>query len=191
MRKFALPALVAALLAAVPAAQAAVYTLSWTGNNSYAMTGSFAFDDALLGTGRINSSVLTAFSINGYQGATAIGSFDLFADGPLVPPDTFNFNFDTTTETFYVGDLSFGLNGQDWGVGAGGTPCNTTGFGFSSGSGSQGLCVGGNWVGASAISVGASTLTASRGTSVPVPVPGTLALAGLALLGVALGRSRR
>lgn len=179
-------ALVLVLLHASPErAEAIAFDISWTGSGGYSMTGMFSYDDSLIGTGRIDETDLDSFMIEGFLGAASIGTFDFFADTPLVGSDTFNFNFDTTTETFFVGGFSGGDDGQDWGVSTGGTSCETTGFGFSSGNGSQGLCDGTGFVGS--IPISSPTLVATRKV---VPEPTILALVGLGLAGLGFARRR-
>jgi hypothetical protein len=123
-------------VAMAPRAEAASFRIDWTGSAGYTMTGLFGFSDALLGTGVIDETQVTSFRIEGFLNAVSVGSWDFFANG-LVGADTFNLNFNTTTLAFVVGGFSSGPTGQDWGVSVGGTTCQATGFGFSSGSGSQ------------------------------------------------------
>lgn len=163
------------------------YNISWTGSGGYSMDGMFSIDDSLLGTGAIDETSLLSFMIEGFQSGISVGTFDLFADAPLQGDDTFNLNFDATTEQFIVGGFSGGPTGQDWGVATGGGSCSTTGFGFSSGNGSQGLCVADSFVGA--IPISQPTLIATR--KAVVPEPGTLALVGAGLLAIGLRRRLR
>ena len=181
-------ALLAVLLSPMAAnADPISYDISWSGDGGYTMTGMFSIDDSLLGTGAIDATALLSFNIEGFLASVSVGTFDFFADAPLIGADTFNFNFDTDLEAFIVGGFSGGPTGQDWGTSTGGGSCSTTGFGFSSGSGSQGLCIGEGWVFASSIPIGSSTLEAAR----TVPEPGTLALLGIGLAGLGLMRRRR
>jgi hypothetical protein len=162
------------------------YDISWTGSGGYTMTGMFSFDDSLLGTGAIDETSVLSLMIEGFLNNVSVGTFDLFGDAPLLGADTFNFNFDTTLETFIVGGFSSSLTGQDWGVSVGGGSCSTSGFGFSSGSGSQGICIAGTGFTGS-VPINSPTLAATRS----VPEPGTLALLGIGLLGLGLSRRRQ
>ena len=167
---------------AVPVA----YDIGWTGSGGYTMSGMFSIDDSLLGTGAIDETSVLSLMIEGFLNGVSVGTWDLFSDG-LAGSDTFNFNFDTTSETFIVGGFSASDTGQDWGVSVGGTSCTASGFGFSSGSGAQGLCVNNTFIGA--VPISQPTLTASR--KVAVPEPGILALFGAGLFGLGLMRRRR
>ncbi len=170
-------------------AEAVSFDILWTGAGNYTMEGSFSYSDSLIGTGRIDETSLTSFNIEGFLSGSSLGTFDLFTDTPLVGSDTFNFNFDSTSETFYTGGYSADDFGQDWGVSVGGGFAATTGFGFSSGSGSQGIA-NPRWLGASSIPVSQSTLIATR-SSDPVPEPATMLLFGTGLIGLAGSRIRR
>ena len=163
------------------------YNISWTGGGGYTIAGMFSFDESLLGTGVIDEGEVLSFMIEGFLNNVSVGTFDFFADGPLAGADQFNFNFDTILESFVVGGFSSGLMGQNWGASSGGSTCATTGFGFSSGSGAQAVCVGGGIVSASFIGIGSSTLASAR----KVPEPGTLALLGIGLVGMGLTRRRK
>lgn len=141
-------------------------------------------DWALANTGVITGSQITSLSIQGFHNGTPIGSWDLSSG---YAGFTFNFNFDTTAMTFPQGGLSTGPDGQDWNVAMGGISCPSPGFGFSSGSGGQALCVDSALV-YDSFRYLAFTLQAVE-ASVPgaAPEPGTLALAAagaLALLGL-------
>ncbi|BCL63191.1 hypothetical protein DGMP_38840 [Desulfomarina profundi] len=178
-----------ALSLVVQQAEAVSFDISWTGAGNYTMEGSFSYSDTLIGTGRIDETSLTSFNIEGFLSGTSLGTFDFFTDTPLLGSDTFNFNFDSTSETFYTGGYSADDFGQDWGVSIGGGFAATTGFGFSSGSGSQGIA-NPSWLSVSSIPVSQSTLIATR-SSDPVPEPATMLLFGTGLIGLAGSRIRR
>ena len=170
-------------------AEAVSFDISWTGAGNYTMDGSFSYSDSLIGTGRIDETNLTGFNIEGFLSGASLGTFDLFTDTPLVGSDIFNFNFDSTSETFYTGGYSSSDFGQDWGVSVGGGLAATTGFGFSSGSGSQGIA-NPHWLEASSIPVSKSTLIATR-SSDPVPEPATLLLFGTGLVGLIASKRKK
>ena len=168
------------------------YDISWTGLTGFSMTGSFSFDDSLLGTGAINESSLLSFNIEGFSNGTLIGSFDPFADSPLLGSDIFNFNFDTTTNQFLIDGTSLATS-QQWGTDISGTSCSTTGFGFESDSVYQSVCFSplGGFLGQSSIPTSSSTLVATRVTPVPLPASGPLSLLGLGLLAIIRCRKPR
>lgn len=171
------------------AAQAATYALSWTGFGTYSMTGSFSFDDALLG-GVITGGDLDDLEISVFQGATLIGTRSIAVDGLGSFAGDFNFNFDSGAEAFQVGGFSGGPNGQDWFTNVGGTLCDTVGF--SSGNSAQGVCVSGLGFFGS-IAIESSTLVAVRQDDpepgvIPLPASLPLLLGGLG--GLALLRRR-
>jgi len=186
MMKFSPGIILAALgtgltISLFPATPASAISLNigWTGANGYTLTGNFSYPDALIGTGRINGSALTSFNIQTFLNGSSLGTWNPSLGG------TFNFNFDTTTETFFVGGTSGSLNGQIWGI-------NSTTVGFVSGSSFQALTSAGAAIDSSFLPVGQSTLTATRAATATVPEPGTVgALALLGLGGLATKRVRR
>lgn len=152
-------------------AHAATYNISWTGSGGYTLSGTFSFDDSLLGTGPIDESDLDELSIEVFlnsvsQGVAEMSSFD--GTNPL------NFNFDTLTGEFLVGGDTSGPTGQAWNF-IGST------VGFASGSNAQLVSVNNHALGSeSQVLVQNSTLSA---TAIPLPSSFTmLALGVLPLL---------
>lgn len=177
--------LIPALLAMAPIpAQAALYDISWTGASGYSLTGSFAFDDTLLGSGSIDETDLDSLIIEGFHNGGSVGSWDWLADG-ITAAANFNFNFDTIGETFLTGGAAASANGQQWNT----SICaNTLDFGFFSGNATQGFCLAdGSTIGL--ILAANSTLTATRITEISEPA--AFALLGLGILGLGLTARRR
>lgn len=172
------------LIVGMSTAQAAIITqdLGWQGPNGYSMSGTFSYSDAL--SGPITGAQLSSLVIDGFLNGSPIGSWDL-ANG--FAGFTFNFNFNATTLLFAQSGNSGGSNGQDWNDTLGGNTCPNPGFGFTSGSAGQGLCVNGSFVSAS-LSDEVFNLTASPASGVPEPATG--ALVGLAALGLFFHRVR-
>ncbi|GJL66839.1 MAG: hypothetical protein NPIRA05_18100 [Nitrospirales bacterium] len=178
---------------------AASYTISWTGGNSYAMTGTFEHADTL--TGVINGTYLDSFSIEGFQNNASLGRWDLASNERS---SSFNFNFDTSTRTFLTGGRSDTSSGQLWNV-----PSNG-GFGFFSGNSSQGVYVNGGHVSASQIIIGSTVTTvgltpstlradlitsngpdSNPGGTVVNPEPSTILLFGTGFAGLLAYRLRK
>ena len=88
----------------------------------------------------ITGAQLSSLVIDGFLSGSPIGSWDL-ANG--FAGFNFNFNFNATTLLFAQSGNSGGSNGQDWNDTLGGNTCPNPGFGFTSGSAGQGLCVNG------------------------------------------------
>jgi len=168
--------------------QAALVDINWVGANGYSMTGQFGFSDSLLGTGVIHAGSLTSFSITGFNGASTIGTWNYFVDG-LAFGNTFNFNFNTTTLTFGQGGALMGLTGEGWNNTGTISSCAT--FGFISGSGGQGLCAGGAFLGASRTTSFVLNASLESSSSTSVPEPGSLFLVGLGMLLAGFGFKRR
>lgn len=161
------------------------FDILWNGSNDYTMTGAFSFSDALINTGNINGSQIDTLFIEGFQGGSSIGSWDM-SDGSVGAVGGFNFNFDTTTEAFLVGGIS-SINGQLWNFGG------DSGFGFGSGQMAQLLTNDGSQMSDSTLDIGLSALSAVQTTVVQttaVPVPAAVWLFGTGLLGL-IGIARR
>ena len=167
-------------LAAAPhTADAILFDISWTGGGNYSMTGMFGYDDSLIGKGAIDEGQIDSLMIEVFLGAVSQGTRDLGTQGMA---GIFNFNFDTSAESFVVGGGSVGIAGQLW------NQCTLGGdVGFVSDSGFQAVCVGGNFIMASFLDVSGSTLTATR----KVPEPSTLALFAFGLAGLGFMTRRR
>ena len=164
-------------------ASAVTYQLSWIGSNGYTLAGLFSYDDSFIDTGIVDETVLNTFMIEGFHNGASLGSWNFMdesylADGSLNPLE-FNFNFNSTTDQFIVGNTGQSLKGQSWNRRA-------TGLGFESGDNHQTLTLDGMALGSEAwINTADSTLTATV-----VPVPAAIYLFASGLLGL-FGISRR
>ena len=157
---------------------AVTFDISWTGANGYSMTGMFSYDDGLIGTGVIDETSIDTLMIEGVNSSGSIGTWNL-TDGTTITD--FNFNFDTTTETFIIGGSSGSTSGQAWNW------KGTFGLGFVSGAPNELFSLDGVDVLDSLIDtrITESTLTATR-TVVPVPAAAYLFGGGILwLFGVA------
>lgn len=85
-----------ATLINIPRADAALFELSWTGNQGYSATGKFSFDDSFLGS-IVTNDQLDSFDISFFNpGGNLLQNFTYdFSD----LSSSFNFNFDTVTNT--------------------------------------------------------------------------------------------
>jgi len=172
------------IMAAPGAVMAITLQLSWVGGNGYSLTGLFSYDDSLVNTGIIDETSIDTFMIQGFDGSTSLGTWNL-ADGSDSIYD-FNFNFDTTSLAFVVGGISQSTSGQSWNRRA-------TGVGFESGDNHQVLTLNGvaldqNWNPTvnSQILTSDSTLVATV-----VPVPGAIYLLGSGLIALVGAGKRR
>ncbi|MFN2287354.1 MAG: choice-of-anchor U domain-containing protein [Chromatocurvus sp.] len=128
---------------------AAEYDINWSGTDGYTMTGSFSFSDSLLGTGPITGDDIDSLIIEVFQNGNSQGTWSLFDDG-FENPDAeaeFNFNFDTTSESFSgeVNANQSSPDGQIWNTEGNGTGC--TPVGFIKASFAQAVCANGSLVG--------------------------------------------
>ena len=189
MFKYLAGAIAALLLATVPA-NAVVYQIDYTGSDDYTLSGLLTFDDSLIGTGVIDETDIDNLYIEVFLSGVSQGSWDMLVDGFANADlaNDFNLNFDTDIGQFVVGGFSGDEMGQDWNVSTGGLDC--VGVGFSSGSGSQGICVDGTFGGSVSISQPTLTATLLDAPEVPLPAAAPLMLSALALGGV-IGRKKR
>lgn len=170
-------ALAVGMLAA-STAHAAEFDLTWTDAARYSMTGSFGFDDSLLGAGAIDETDIDFLTIRVFDNGASLGTtIGVAGDGFAgMGGATFNFNFDATTFEFSQGGNSADPTGQDWNF-------QGPGVGFASGARNQQVTLNGASILDSAIGADVGTLQASVSQ---VPLPGALGLllAGLGLFGV-------
>ncbi len=163
----------------IGSAHAAVFDIGWTGTDNVTISGSFSFDDSLLGTGPIDGSDIDTLSYSVFDNVTEIFTFDLADAGP-----GFNFNFDATTQQFLVGGLSDGANGQQWFDG--------DDNGFISGNAGQLYTQSVPFIAFFGfVNLPPSTLVATPVSQVPVPAALPLLATALAALGFLNRRKRK
>ncbi|WP_414552629.1 PEP-CTERM sorting domain-containing protein [Anabaena sp. CCY 0017] len=85
-----------ATLINIPHAEAALFKLSWTGDQGYSATGRFGFDDSLLGT-VVTNEQLNSFKISFFNPEGNL--LQNFSYNFPNSSSSFNFNFDTVTKT--------------------------------------------------------------------------------------------
>ncbi len=165
-------------------AHAISFNITWTGSNGYTMTGMFGYSDSFINTGSQTGAILDFLMIEGFLNNVSIGTFSGTSTAEQRnDADPFNFNFDTTTETFIEGGSAFSSTGQSWNTGfTVGT--DQPSFGFRSSSSKQRLFNPGEIV-PSRIATD-SNLQAS-----PIPEPSTMLLLGSGLAGLVAWRMRR
>lgn len=154
------------------AVTAAQYDIGWTGDDGYTMSGSFSFDDSLLNTDAITETDIDSLIIEVFLNGASQGSWSLVDDGFVTQDttDSFNFNFDLTTEAFpdpgtFASSSSVG---QLWNFAGQGADCGNT-VGFSSGGNSQAVCVNNSLANVLSLFGINSTLTATRSDVVTEP----------------------
>ncbi|QLE54568.1 PEP-CTERM sorting domain-containing protein [Nostoc sp. TCL26-01] len=103
-----------AALVNMPSADAAAFSLSWTGNQGYSAKGRFTYDNSSP-EGIVTKEQLTSFAISFFnpQG-TLLQEFKYNFPNPA--DTTFNFNFDTATNTVLQSDNFDTANGFDLGI---------------------------------------------------------------------------
>ena len=166
-----LVAMTLALLSFSANAAPVSFDISWFGPNNYSMTGSFSFDDSLLGIGTIDETDVVSMSLEAFENGVSLGSTSI---SPR------NLNFDTITETFIVTDLSLGPMGQSWNT-------DGSGIGFASGRRAELLYVDGEFIPDSRLDKPLSGLTATRSV---VPIPAAIWFFASALTGLGLMRRK-
>lgn len=166
-------ALTAAFLSAVATATtAATYEIEWTGANGYSLSGQFAIDDILVGTGAVNEAQLNDLSFEVFLFGLSQGSVDFAA---LSSSIGFNFNFDTTSEQFLIGGSPSSNTGQSWNR-------FQSPVGFGTGTLGQEVSVGSGFNNSSILNT-QSTLVATKVAAVPLQSSLLFLVAGIGVLG--------
>lgn len=108
----AVATIASATLLNIPSANAASYRLDWTGNQGYSAQGFFGYDNAFQG-GIVTREELNRFSISFFDPKGTL--LQTFRYSSPISSSTFNFNFDTVTETILQTDNFDTPNGFDLG----------------------------------------------------------------------------
>lgn len=136
------------MFAFIPAANAAVLNLCWTGAGGYTMTGRMELPDSAMRKGMVRETDVTAFKITGYLNAVRIGSWNMIEQTEAT---SWTLYFDPNTFTFpTAADLGKSVS-QEWNADGNVDDCGTPGFGFNAGNWAQDVCVNGTYIESSSI----------------------------------------